>query len=98
MDSLPHRQLYPIIERAKLVVLPSIADNMPNACLEAMALGKAVVGPQGAVFDEVITDEERGFLVSPGNVNALAEKIVCAWTHPKPREIGNATRQKLLEF
>jgi glycosyltransferase involved in cell wall biosynthesis len=98
LDQLAHQQLYPVIEKAKLVVLPSVADNMPNACLEAMALGKAVVGTFESSLDEVITDEVTGFLVAPNNVEALAEKIIYAWTYPKLLEIGVAAQQKTLEY
>lgn len=98
VDSLQHRQLYPIIANAKLVVLPSLADNMPNACLEAMALGKAVLGTRETSFDEMITDDETGFLVAADNVDALAEKIGYAWNHPRLFQIGDAARQKILEF
>ncbi|MBN1405874.1 MAG: glycosyltransferase family 4 protein, partial [Candidatus Omnitrophica bacterium] len=33
MHQLQHAQLYPIIQRAKLVVLPSLIENLSNACL-----------------------------------------------------------------
>lgn len=98
LESLPHSQLYPVIAGAHLVVLPSLIDNFPNACLEAMALGKAVIGTSGASFDELIDDEATGFLVPPNNASALAEKIIYAWTHPKLRDIGQAAQQKTLEF
>lgn len=98
LEELPHTQLYPIIAGARLVVLPSLMDNLPNACLEAMALGKAVIGTTGASFDELIDDETTGFLVAPNSADALAEKIIYAWSHPKLREIGQAARQKSLEF
>ena len=94
----PHAQLYPIISRAKLIVLPSLIDNLPNACLEAMALGKPVIGTIGASFDELITDGQTGFLVPTGDVDALAQKIIEAWQHPKLHEIGQAAKQKLEEF
>ncbi len=73
-------------------------DNFPNACLEAMSLGKAVIGTRGASFDELISDEATGFLVSPNSAPALAEKIIYAWTHPKLHDIGQAAQQKMLEF
>jgi len=44
MERLPHQQLYPVLAGAHLVALPSLMDNFPNACLEAMALGKPVIG------------------------------------------------------
>ncbi|NET30796.1 MAG: glycosyltransferase [Cyanothece sp. SIO1E1] len=94
----PHTQLYPIISGAKLVVLPSLVDNLPNTCLEAMALGKPVVGTIGTSLDELITDEETGFLVPPNNIDALAKRINQAWMHPALAPIGEAAKQKLLEF
>lgn len=98
LDRLPHRQLYPIIAGAHLVALPSLIDNSPNACLEAMALGKAVIGTVGASFEEIIRDEETGFLVARNRADELAEKLVHAWTHPRLQEIGEAARQEMLEF
>ena len=94
----PHNQLYPIIAGTRLVVLPSLIDNLPNACLEAMALGKPVIGTLGASFEEVLTDEENGFLVPIGDAKILAAKINEAWTHPRLDEIGRAARCKVQEF
>ena len=95
---LQHRQLYPVVANSKLVVLPSLADNLPNACLEAMALGKPVLGTRETSFDEMITDDETGFLVAADDANALAEKIGYAWNHPDLAKIGEAARQRMLEF
>ena len=93
-----HQQLYPIIAGAKLVVLPSLIDNLPNACLEAMALGKPVIATYGASFEEIITDGETGFLVTPRDSEALAKKINEVWTHPRLKEVGEAAKQTVLAF
>ncbi len=98
IDRLPHNQLYPIIANAHLVVLPSLVDNMPNACLEAMALGRPIIGTIGASFDELITDEENGFLVPANDLEALSDKMISAWNHPQLHEIGEAARRKSLDF
>jgi glycosyltransferase involved in cell wall biosynthesis len=98
LEQLPHTQLYPIIEGAHLVVLPSLLDNAPNACLEAMALGKPVLGTTGASFEELISDQLTGFLVAPDDVAALSDKIVSAWKDPRLVEIGRAAKKKSLEF
>jgi glycosyltransferase involved in cell wall biosynthesis len=98
LDRLPHSQLYPIIAGAHLVALPSLMENFPNACLEAMALGKPVIGTIGASFEEIISDEETGFLVARNNPDELAEKFIYAWTHPRLGEIGAAARQKMQEL
>jgi glycosyltransferase involved in cell wall biosynthesis len=98
IDPLPHKKLYPIIKGARIVVLPSLVDNFPNTCLEAMALGKPVVGTKGASFEELITDGETGFLVPAGDVQALGEKINEVWTHHSLETIGQAAERKVQEF
>lgn len=98
LENLPHRQLYPVIAGAHLVVLPTLIDNFPNACLEAMGLGKVVIGTLGTSFDEMISEGMTGFLVGPNDSEALAEKIISAWIHPKLEEMGDSARQKSLEF
>src|SRR5262249_36768816 len=75
VENLPHSSLYPIINEARLVVLPSLMDNFPNACLEAMGLGKVVIGTTGTTLDELISDGVNGFLVPPDNPQALADKM-----------------------
>ena len=98
LDRLRHAQLYPIIQRARLVVLPSLMDNLPNACLEAMALGKPVIGTRGASFDEMITDGENGFLVTPNEPGQLAEKMNAVWNDPRLEEIGKAAQIRAQDF
>ena len=68
---LRHPQLFPVVEKARAVVLPSLIDNFPNTMLEAMALGKVVIGTRGTSYDEFIEDGVSGFLVDPGDVCQL---------------------------
>lgn len=98
LGQVPHSQLYPIIDGAHLVALPSLIDNMPNACLEAMALGKAVVGTFDGSFAELIDDGKTGFLVAADNVEALSQKISDAWTNPDLPAIGKAARARVDDF
>jgi glycosyltransferase involved in cell wall biosynthesis len=98
LSQLPHNQLYPVIKGAKLVVLPSLVDNLPNTLMESMALGKPVIGTIGASFDEMLVDGENGFLVPIGDSNALADKIIEAWTHPNLDAIGQAALRKVEEL
>ena len=98
LSQLPHTQLYPIIVGARIVVLPSLIDNMPNTLMESLALGKPVIGTVGASFDELITDGENGFLVPIGDVDALANKIIEVWTRPDLEVIGQAAKRKAEEI
>jgi glycosyltransferase involved in cell wall biosynthesis len=94
----PHEQLYPVITGSRLVVLPSLVDNLPNACLEAMALGKPVIGTSGASFEELLTDGISGFLVPPGDPRALADRIIAVWDRPDLDSIGEAARRRAGEL
>ena len=98
MENLPHSQLYPVIAGAHLVVLPSLIDNLPNACLEAMGLSKVVIGTIGTSFEELIVDGVNGFLVPPDDPQALAEKMIGAWTDVRLAEMSAAAKQRVLEF
>ena len=56
-------------------VQPSLRDGLPNALLEAMACGKAVIGSSVGGMLDVIIDCENGRLVSTNNVDELADTI-----------------------
>ena len=98
MENLPHSRLYPVIAGAHLIALPSLIDNMPNACLEAMGLGKVVIGTDGTSIEELITDGVNGFLVPPDNPQALADKMIAAWADERLDEMSSAAKAKVVEF
>jgi glycosyltransferase involved in cell wall biosynthesis len=72
---LPKAQLYPAISNAYGVVLPSVIDNYPNTCLEAMQFGRIVVGTHGSSIDEMIVDGQTGILVRRNDVSSLRAGI-----------------------
>lgn len=98
LENLPHSHLYPVIEGARLVALPSLVDNLPNSCLEAMGIGKVVIGTKGASFEEIITDGVNGFLVGPNDPAALADKLIAAWEDPCLPEMAAAAKHRMRDF
>lgn len=75
LGSLSHEKLYPIIRNAECIVMPSLMDNLPNACMEALELNGIVIGTRGASFDEVFEDGVSGLLIDIDDSDALLEKI-----------------------
>lgn len=72
------------MRHADLFVLPSRQEGMPNAVLEALALGKQVVAtdcPGG--IREIQGCSDRVVLVPPEDPRALAEAIVAACQTPR---------------
>ena len=67
--------LKPIIKNAVAVMLPSLTENLSNACIECMALGQLVIGTRGASFDQLIDDGKSGFLCEIGDYVSLAAAV-----------------------
>ena len=98
INSLRHQQLYPIINKAHFVVLPSLIDNMPNAALEAMALGKAVIGTYGASFDEFINNGYNGFLTKKNCIKSLTSKLLEVLSCSNLANIEKNAKETISEF
>lgn len=76
LGHLTKEQLYPVIRKARIIVLPSLWESFGYTCLEALSLGKVVIATQGSGFEEIIEDDgKNGFLVPPEEPLALAQKI-----------------------
>lgn len=75
MKALSHNLLYPIIQHADFVIFPSLIDNFPNACVEAMYFERVVIGTDGTSFEQLIVDGKSGLLCTPGNAKSLLEKM-----------------------
>lgn len=75
LGNLDKSKLIPVIKNAEFIVLPSIRDNLPNTCAEAMAQGKIVIGTDGSSMEQFIVDSYNGFLAQINNPQSLLEKI-----------------------
>ena len=72
---LPHVQVLSEIAKADIFSLPSWLEAFGVVYLEAMALGKPVIGCRGQGAEEIISDEKDGLLVQPKDVQDLARAI-----------------------
>jgi glycogen synthase len=97
---IPHPCLYPILQNAHAVVLPSLIDNLPNTCLEAMALRRVVIGTRGASFEQLIEDGRSGFLAEKNSGPSLLEKIreAMALDDFARKAMGDCARERILKL
>lgn len=64
-----------LLQNADVFILPSYNEALPVSVLEAMAWGLPVVTTRVGAIPELITDGENGFLVEPGDVEALVNRL-----------------------
>ena len=63
-----------------LLALPSYTEGLPNVVLEAFASGVPVVATAVGGTPELVEDKVSGYLVPPGDADALAARILdCAF-------------------
>jgi len=71
------KNIFDIINILDMFILSSIEyEDFPNVILEAMSLGKPVIGTDMAGIPEQIEDGVNGFVVAPRDVDALSEAIL----------------------
>ena len=64
------------LRRARIAVLPSRWEGMPNVLLEAMSAGLACVATRVSGSEELLGQDERGLLVEPGDSAGLAAALL----------------------
>jgi L-malate glycosyltransferase len=80
-----------------IFAVPSLHDGCPNALLEAMMAGCAVVGTNVDAIGEILEDGQDSLVVQPGSAPELAEAI--QWLARSPQlgqQLGQAAKAKVL--
>lgn len=79
-------------------VLSSVIEGMPNALLEAMALGRPVVTTSAGGSAEVVVDGECGLVVPPGDAAAIARAVEQILADPvRARAFGTRAERRVRE-
>lgn len=95
----PVEDLSPILGRFDLLVSSSHIETFGRTLVEAMAMSKPVVATEVGGVPEVVADGEVGYLVPPGDAEAMAEKICRLIEDAELREaIGRNGRKRVLEL
>lgn len=90
--------LHTVLDQTDVCVFPSLFDNFPLVCLEAMAAGRAVVGSSAGGMAEIINSDAVGRLVPPQNPEKISQKVIELLQSPELRvQIGIAARRRIIE-
>jgi len=65
-----------ILNKIKLLVIPSYSEGLPNTLLEAMACGTPVLATPVGGIPDLVKEGETGFLLKSNNPEHIAERII----------------------
>ncbi|MDR3734213.1 MAG: glycosyltransferase family 4 protein [Acidobacteriaceae bacterium] len=95
--ALSHAEIRARLSEADVFVLPSFAEGIPVALMEAMAVQLACVSTWTAGIPELIIPDVDGLLVPPGSPSALADALEQLLADPQLRaQLGLSARQRVL--
>ncbi len=81
------KNIFDIINIFDVFILPSIEnEDFPNVILEAMSLGKPIIGTNIAGIPEQIENGVNGFVVAPQDIYSLSNAVILLIKDKKKRE------------
>lgn len=87
-----------IVSLMDIVIHPSLAEGFGRAVLESMALGKPVIASSVGGLREAIEDGCNGYLVSPGDVEAIVLRWRELLSNPELRQtLGQEARRTVFD-
>lgn len=75
LGAVPLDELRPLVRAADVFLLPSLWENCPYSCLEAMAAGRAIVTSNQGGMPELVVDGETGLLATSDDAASFTASI-----------------------
>lgn len=98
VDRVPLSELAAYYRSADICIVPSLYDNSPYSCLEAMSCGKPVIGTSSGGTREYIVDGESGIIIPPRDSEAISKALVTLLNNSEERErLGRNARARVME-
>lgn len=91
------KKVYETMRQSDILLLPSIIEGLPNIAVEALAVGLPVISTKCGGIEELIADNETGWLVPVRNPEVIAKAIISflLLSDEKVGDIRIAARKKV---
>jgi glycogen(starch) synthase len=94
LGALPLADLRQLVRAADIFLLPSLWENCPYSCLEAMAAGRAIVAADQGGMPELIESGRNGLLATAGEAASFVTQLEQLIEDSGVRErLGRAARE-----
>jgi len=86
-----------LVAASDALTLPSWAEALPTVLIEAGAAGVPCVATDVGGAKEITLHEDTGYIIPPGDVNALADRLIAVLQDPDAaRAMGNRARERVV--
>ena len=75
IDHVPLFEIPNYLRKAGVCVFPSLWENYPNVCLEAMAAARGIVASKSGGMAEMIGKCNGGLLIDPNDVSGIVDAV-----------------------
>lgn len=76
LGKMPYHNIQEYVQKAQVCVFPTFAETLGMVTIESMAMQKPVVNSNIGWAQELLVDNDSGFLVHPSDHQQYADKIV----------------------
>lgn len=99
VDRLPREEVLKEYSKAKAAIFPSLFENFPNVCLEAMSSGVPVIIGDHSGMADMIVDKVSGLSFRSGDIEDLINKVneLISMSHAERAQMGKAARIRVEE-
>lgn len=95
--SYPSDEVHKAYSDTDICVFPSLWENFPNVCLEAMSAARGIVASKFGGMSDMLINDYSGILVDPFNHGEVADAIIRLLTNENIRiKFGENARKNLL--
>jgi glycosyltransferase involved in cell wall biosynthesis len=99
IDQVPLQEIPVHMSTAAVCVFPSIWENFPNVCLEAMSAARGIVASMRGGMHDMLHDIKGGILVDPFDKTQMAGAVTALLNDPKKRnEMAERSRNKIINY
>ena len=96
IDQVALEEIAGFLAEAHTCIFPSIWENFPNVCLEAMSAARNIIAGQYGGMKDMLEDTGNHQLVDPHNVHSIASHLIALLEKEGNKEIVLKNRNKVL--
>lgn len=91
-------ELIQLYQSCDIFCMPTLAEAFGIVCTEASACGLPIISTDVGGLRDSVVDGETGYLVPPGNIDKLTERLTELVQQPERRvRLGKSARQRAIE-